>query len=566
MWLRGEEIKKLSLLADKVGLKHNLYEEEIEVTATNFADMVELMFLNDIKYTDDDDKDVQNRLKALKVPKNMELKEEVIYPEFGITPYQHQKEFLMFGLEKERVLLADGMGLGKSLMAIMLSEYLKAHYKFDYILVVNGVYNNQFNWESELSKFTDSTYRVLGSREITQGPRKGKRRVGGSVEKIEDLNSELEETYLITNVASLRNKKIVDKLREMVYNNSIGLVVVDEIHYCASTDSQQGKNLNSIRPRFRLGMSGTPFNDPMDMYAIEKWLGTTYKNSSDYRTTYGQFMITDKSRQIARMRRSMPFGEYVFTEPEKFSKDIQRFMIRRMDKLKDLPTLIFQDVLVELGEKQREAYDEVSQVGTITKEVTSIEQLQQELGKSSYYEERKLISAPHLLGIEEDVKLETVKELLREIIANGKTAIVYGFFIDTVSNYAKELEKEFPGQGNYITDDTEDVFKEIENFQEGKGSFLVGGVKKIGTGFTITRADYVIYADRPATWNDYEQSFMRAWRNGRTEPVTVIKILAIDTWDDKMSFNILERKRQSDSVLGGVHDSRENVVDGRYDR
>ena len=175
-----------------------------------------------------------------------------------------------------------------------------------------------------------------------------------------------------------------------------------------------------------------------------------------------------------------------------------------------------------------------------------------------------MMSCPHVFDVNEDVKLDAIKTLLTEIIANDKTAIVYGFFIETIKNYEKELSKEVPGKGNYFTADTEDVFQVIDDFQNGKGNFLVGGVKKIGTGFNITRADYVIYADRPATWNDYEQSYMRAWRRGRKDPVRVIKILCVDTWDDKMSWKLLERKAQSDKILG-ANQTAENVIDGRYE-
>ena len=544
---------------NEVNIPYNDLGGEIEVSPYHLNNFIEAMTYNDIKI-EAEDAQAKKRLENTRVPLPLEPIENPEMPEFKEQPFQTQKEAVMYGLEKERMLLADIMGEGKTASAMYLAEYVRAHYDFKHILVINGVYDNQYNWEKEIENFIYADSHILGARE----KRDGGRRIGGSKEKLEDLSEGIDATYIITNIASVRNKKIFDKLEEMVYNRDIGFLVVDEIHYCIGGKSQQGKNLQKLRPRFRLGMSGSPFNDPMDMYNIESWLGTTYLGAYDYKMQYGTEMITDKSRMIAASTRRMPFPEYFFNDPEKFRKDISRFMLRRTNVLKGLPTIRFSDYLVELGTAQRKKYNEMSEVKKIDLSIFSLDQLEEELGGSQYMNERQVMSSPHVFEVEEDVKLEAVKTLLREIIDNNKTAIIYGFFIETMRKYAEELEKEFPGLGNYVTDRTDDVFQVIEDFQGGRGNFIVGGVKKIGTGFNITRADYVIYADRPATWNDFEQSYMRAWRRGRTSPVHVIKILCVDTWDDKMSWNLQERKNQSDSVLG-ANQTAENVIDGRYE-
>lgn len=463
---------------------------------------------------------------------------------------------------EDELYLTDGHTVthntGKSFSAIIGVEYLHSHFDFKQVLVVNGVYNNQFNWEKEIANFSTKDSHILGSRYR----KNGNRWIASNKEKAEDAKKR-DEFYLITNVASLRNEQVVKELVKKITNGDIGAVIVDEMHLCANSKSQQGKGLHQLQPRFRLALSGTPFNQPMDMYEIEKWLGWTYQNLTDYENEYGEQVIPYIARSMAA-RGGRAFTEFKFTEPEKFRDSLKRFMIRRTDGLKDLPSIRFVDYFLELGPEQRKAYNEVGQVQNIDSTILSLEQLTEELSKGNYMQERRIISAPRTEGIEEDVKLETTKLLLEEILANNKTALIFTYFRDTALVYEEELGKQFPMQGSYVTENTKDVFGKIEEFQEGKTNFIVGGLSHIGTGFNITRADYVIYVDRPATWNEYEQTYMRAWRTGRKTPVTVIKLIAVDTWDDKMSWNLHEKKTQQDSILGATV-TEAGVIDSRVD-
>lgn len=163
---------------------------------------------------------------------------------------------------------------------------------------------------------------------------------------------------------------------------------------------------------------------------------------------------------------------------------------------------------------------------------------------------RKIVSLPHLEGIEKDAKLEALKEILEEIKSNGDSAIVFTYFREAATYY-KEYLKELGGIFVEDKDGADEIFSKADEFQKGEATFLLGGYGKLGTGLNLERADYAIYVDTPITWNDYEQSIFRLLRGSRGDrPVHVIKLVAVGTYDEVIQDNVSERKLQHDAVLG----------------
>lgn len=518
------------------GFSYVVTREAIVISNSSLGDLLELVGRDKITT---EDKKILTRIEKSSVTPLLPMKEEVIFPTFKLPLHKSQREAVYYGIMKERYLLADHMGNGKSFSAISTALYLKAYYDFKYVLVVNGINSNQRNFANEITKLSDAKSIILGSRVLKTGIRKGQTVIRDAKEKIEDLDNLSDETFIITNIQALRNEHIVGRLEKLIASGDIGMVVMDEIHKVIKATSQQGKGLLRLRPRFRMGMSGTPFNNPEDMYTPAMWLGQTYYNNKAYRTNYGRIELDDSNRP-----------QYIFTEHEKFKKDFDSYVLRRTDGLDDLPPISFTDYLLDMPVEQRKLYDSLKHSYITFR--GSLEEMSQQAEGQEHIEGRKVINIPHTMGLKSDIKLDTVKELLSEIIANGKTALVYTYFVEAGEHYARELEKTFPGEGKYVTQDKV-PYEVVEEFQKGEGSFLVGSVGKVGTGLTITRADYVIFADRPSSWGVYEQAFMRPWRQGRKNPVHVIKLICRDSWDDAISLSQREKKFNADNVLGEIH-------------
>ncbi|NJL71194.1 MAG: DEAD/DEAH box helicase, partial [Candidatus Competibacteraceae bacterium] len=79
---------------------------------------------------------------------------------------------------------------------------------------------------------------------------------------------------------------------------------------------------------------------------------------------------------------------------------------------------------------------------------------------------------------------------------------------------------------------------------------LIANPAAAGTGFTLTAASYTIYESLSWRYDHYAQSQDRNHRIGQTEPVTYVRLLAVDTIEEAI-VSALERKSAlARSLLG----------------
>ena len=76
--------------------------------------------------------------------------------------------------------------------------------------------------------------------------------------------------------------------------------------------------------------------------------------------------------------------------------------------------------------------------------------------------------------------------------------------------------------------------KLVETFQKGEMSLFLISLKAGGSGLNLTAADYIIHLD--PWWNPAveDQATDRAYRIGQKNPVTIYKLIAKDTIEEKI--------------------------------
>ena len=92
----------------------------------------------------------------------------------------------------------------------------------------------------------------------------------------------------------------------------------------------------------------------------------------------------------------------------------------------------------------------------------------------------------------------------------------------------------------------------VEQFQKGECNMFLISLKAGGLGLNLTAANYVILLD--PWWNPSieEQAIDRAYRIGQTQDVTVIRMLAEHTIEQKI-VQLQDKKRNiSDNILQGT--------------
>ena len=94
--------------------------------------------------------------------------------------------------------------------------------------------------------------------------------------------------------------------------------------------------------------------------------------------------------------------------------------------------------------------------------------------------------------------------------------------------------------------------KRIDAFQNGDGDLFLISLKAGGLGLNLTAADYVIHMD--PWWNPAveDQASDRAHRIGQTRPVTVYRLVACETIEEKIVQLHHAKRDLADSLLEGT--------------
>jgi len=444
---------------------------------------------------------------------------------FKTAPMSHQLEGVVYGLNHNRWLLADDQGLGKSKQLIDLAIARKNAGQVKHCLIICGVNSLKWNWIEEIKKHSDEDGWILGMYRKNYKTNNQTWDIGSNQDKLNDLNKLGSDPhldshfFLITNIESLRNVEIADKLAELCDTGIISMVAVDEVHRVRNTRTQAGQGLLKLQPTYRVAMTGTPLiNNPLDLYAILKWLG--YQRYG-FKSFKNHFCNSDDWGGISS-----------YKNIDQLQEQLDSIMLRRKkDEVLDLPDKIYVNEYVELTDEQKRLYNQVIVDALESKE-------------NKYSDEKECILATLLklrqvsggIGaydfIKKNPKLDRLEQLVEEAVYSGTKVIVYSNWVEGIKPALARLKKYNPV---VITGETKDADRQsiVNQFQtDDTVKVILGTIGALGTGLTLTAATEVIFLDEP--WNEAtkEQACDRAYRIGTTSNVTIHTIMTHGTYDE----------------------------------
>jgi SNF2 family DNA or RNA helicase len=136
-------------------------------------------------------------------------------------------------------------------------------------------------------------------------------------------------------------------------------------------------------------------------------------------------------------------------------------------------------------------------------------------------------------------KVDSVVEMAEELLAQGRSVVIFTEFLETVELLHAALG------GEVLTGATriEDRQGCVDRFQSGESNVFIGTSKAAGVGLTLTRASDVILCDRPWSPGDAQQAEDRAHRIGQGNTVMSfwIQFGETDTKVDQMLATKFER-------------------------
>lgn len=466
--------------------------------------------------------------------------------EFKTKPFEHQIEGFNYGLENDKWLLADEQGLGKTKQIIDIAVAKKVEFGYKHCLIICGVNGLKWNWRNEIKTHSNESCHILGQRTR----KNGKTVVLGNKEKLEDVlrlrhsdqtsPDALQAYFIITNVETLRDEKIVAEIVKLTQSHEIAMIAFDECHKAKDHTSQQGKGILKLKADTMIAMTGTPLmNQPLDLYMILRWLG--YENHAFY-SFKNHYCVMGG------------FGGYEilgYKNLEELQERLNEIMLRRLKKdVFDLPDKLYVDEFVEMTPKQAQIYKEV------TAEIKSnIDQIS--MASNPLAELIRMRQATGYTGIlssvvKESAKLDRMEELVEEAIGNDKQVVIFSNWTQITDAVFERLHKRFVV--SQITGNTKDADRQriVDQFQDGIYKVLIGTIGAMGTGLTLTAGTVEIFLDHP--WNRalYSQAVDRCHRIGQSENVTVYNLLCKDTIDERVWELVQKKGRMSDAIVDGA--------------
>ncbi|MBQ5444570.1 MAG: DEAD/DEAH box helicase, partial [Erysipelotrichaceae bacterium] len=236
------------------------------------------------------------------------------------------------------------------------------------------------------------------------------------------------------------------------------------------------------------------------------------------------------------------------TASKRLKNMIAPFILRRKkaDVLSDLPDKLEEVIKVRFDEKQRKLYD--SQVLKVSKIVGNDEEAYRQ-NKIAILAElmklRQVCCEPSLVYEDfdgESAKRQACIELIKAAKEEGHKILLFSQFTSMLEILEKELQKEEIAYYT-ITGATkkEERLKKVDAFNEDDVPVFLISLKAGGTGLNLTGADIVIHYD--PWWNvaAQNQATDRAHRIGQKRVVTVYKIIAEDSIEEKI-IDLQEKK------------------------
>ncbi|MBL8601442.1 MAG: DEAD/DEAH box helicase family protein [Myxococcales bacterium] len=416
--------------------------------------------------------------------------------------------------------LADDMGLGKTLTTLAMLERWREDEGSQVSLVVAPT-SVAGNWLREARRFTPALKTLL---------------LHGS-DRTRDAQVIAGVDLVVTTYALLRRD--LGTLRTLRFR----AVVFDEAQQVKNAGAQSAQAARELDAVFRLALTGTPVENRLaELWAIVDLVNPGMLGSA-------RAFANRYERPIALE----PHG----VEAHRLRSLVRPFLLRRRKRevLTELPPKEEINCEVELNAEQKRRYDTLSEA---LRQELAVKIAAQGLGRSglavltALLRLRQMACDPRLVDpkapAEASSKREAFLELVDALVEEGRRVLVFSQFVELLSLWRRDLD----ARGlryEYLDGGTVDRDAVVERFQQGDAPLFLISLKAGGTGLNLTAADTVIHCD--PWWNPAveDQATDRAHRMGQERPVTVYRLIALGTVEDRIML-LKERKRGlADAVI-----------------
>jgi SNF2 family DNA or RNA helicase len=424
--------------------------------------------------------------------------------------------------------LADDMGLGKTVQALALI-LARAPNGPTLILAPTSVC---INWLEESQRFAPT----LNVQQFGTGDRQAMLDAVGPFDLI------------VCSYGLLQTE--AERLAEKHWHT----LVADEAQAIKNALTKRSKAAMALQADFKLITTGTPIENHLgELWNLFNFINPGLLGSlQKFNERYAQAI--ENQHDLGTQKR--------------LRKLLRPFILRRLknDVLTELPSRTEVTLHIELSPEERVFYEALRRSALLSMQEAVSAPGQQHLKiLAEIMKLRRACCHPRLVMAESTLssaKLQAFEELVAELLENRHKALVFSQFVGHLKLISELLDKK--GIRYHYLDGATPAPKRksaVNAFQAGDGDLFLISLKAGGTGLNLTAADYVIHMD--PWWNPAveDQASDRAHRMGQKRPVTIYRLVAKDTIEDKIVELHKHKRDLANNLLEGGEVSGKLSVD-----
>lgn len=415
---------------------------------------------------------------------------------FPFEPFPYQYEGIAFLYPRYAAVLADEMGLGKTMQCISSIRMLLRSGEIRSCLLVCPK-PLVTNWKREFAQWAPEI--PIAIIEGDQARRRWQ------------WTEEIAPVKIANYELLMRDREIIEG------GQHFDLVVLDEAQRIKNSSSTTSEIVRNISRTRNWALTGTPIeNSPDDLVGIFEFLAPGYMKPG-----MGLRRLAESSRDYILRR----------------TKDMV---------LTDMPPKMFRDAELDLTPEQRATYDAAENEG-----VLQLNEMGDSITIQNVFELvlrlKQICNFDPLTGA--SCKLERLEADLEEVAASGKKAIVFSQWVKSLEGIEERLKRFGPLQyhGKIPSAKRDPILKQ---FKEDKSKHVILMSYGAGAvGLNLQFCEYVFLFDR--WWNPAveDQAVNRAHRIGCAGPVTVTRMLAMNSIEERINEVLAHKRDIFDAVL-----------------
>jgi len=478
---------------------------------------------------------------------------ECYTPTYGsLHPYQQIA--LRFAEITHRFMLCDDRGLGKSLEALSIAEFLlcfasgKSTDKGKTLIVCPNYL--RWNWAREIAKW-------LPERRVAlfEGERRKREQLAKDI-----LEGAENPDYIIVNYEMMREEERAGGYPTLWRNLQPKMVICDEAHRLKAPKSQWVLGVKHVawNADFLQLLTGSPISkDPSDIWQLLNLIDrSAWSSKWHFIEKFCDTRETMWGTEIIGAKRSAL---------DTFHDVLRTYMLQRKkeDVAPWLPKKLHKEIYVPLEGKQLSFYKKLEKQmlleledGTLDIVATLIER---------HIRLQQAVANPALLGGANESAIEkSCCELAKDILEDADKLFVGTWFVGAAKMLAERMGdicKTYLITGETPSTERDAIIEEFKASRE--KCALIGTIKSTGEGINLDECDHVIFCDQ--SWNpaDNEQFEDRIHRITSTRPKHVYRIIAKGTISDAKN-QVLARKNRTISESMAMREAIELVKKGQW--